>query len=120
MLPTLLIVDDDTSNLASLVKIFEKLDLRTIPATSGQEALDVLRQKNVGVILTDLMMPNMSGVELLKNAKGISPDIEVVLMTAYGTIERAVEAMREGAYDFVTKPFRRAEIEKRSQEPLKS
>ncbi|MBV70062.1 MAG: DNA-binding response regulator [Myxococcales bacterium] len=112
MQPTLLVVDDDTSNLASLVKIFEKLEIRTLAATNGQEALSTLRQKNVGVILTDLMMPNMSGVELLKNAKAISPDTEVVLMTAYGTIERAVEAMREGAYDFVTKPFRRAEIER--------
>ncbi|MEE2755820.1 MAG: sigma-54 dependent transcriptional regulator [Myxococcota bacterium] len=112
MQPTLLVVDDDTSNLASLVKIFEKLEIRTLAATNGQEALSTLRKKNVGVILTDLMMPNMSGVELLKNTKAISPDTEVVLMTAYGTIERAVEAMREGAYDFVTKPFRRAEIER--------
>jgi two-component system response regulator HydG len=112
MQPTLLVVDDDTSNLASLVKIFEKLDIRTLAATSGREALDVLRKKQVGVILTDLMMPNMSGVELLKNTKSLSPDTEVILMTAYGTIEIAVEAMREGAYDFVTKPFRRAEIER--------
>ena len=112
MQPTLLVVDDDTSNLASLVRIFEKLELRTLAATNGQEALSIIRQKNVGVILTDLMMPQMSGIELLQNAKVFNPDVEVVLMTAYGTIERAVAAMREGAYDFVTKPFRRAEIER--------
>ncbi len=83
-----------------------------LPATSGEEALDTLRGASVQVVLTDLMMPKMSGVDLLKHTKALSPDTEVVLMTAYGTIERAVEAMREGAYDFVTKPFRRAEIER--------
>ncbi len=109
---TLLIVDDDTSNLASLVRIFEKLSLCVLPATSGQEAIDTLRNHPVQVVLTDLMMPGMSGVELLKQVKKMQPNAEVIMMTAYGTIERAVEAMREGAYDFVTKPFRRAEIER--------
>lgn len=112
MKPTVLVVDDDTSNLASLVKIFDRLGLRALPATSGQEALETMRRTSVTVVLTDLMMPKMSGVDLLKNIKSIAPDTEVVMMTAYGTIERAVEAMREGAYDFVTKPFRRAEIER--------
>ena len=112
MNPTILVVDDDTSNLASLVKVFERLSVRVLPATNGQEALDTLRSKSVEIVLTDLMMPNMSGVDLLKHVRDISPDTEVILMTAYGTIERAVEAMREGAYDFVTKPFRRAEIER--------
>jgi two-component system response regulator HydG len=54
----------------------------------------------------------MSGVELLKHARALTPEVEVVIMTAYGTIERAVEAVREGAYDFITKPFRRAQIER--------
>ncbi|MBU0552077.1 sigma-54 dependent transcriptional regulator [Myxococcota bacterium] len=112
MQPTLLIVDDDTSNLASLVKIFERLALRVLPATHGEEALKVLRAHSVEVILTDLMMPKVNGVDLLKHAKALSPDTEVVMMTAYGTIERAVEAMRAGAYDFITKPFRRAEVER--------
>lgn len=111
MQPTVLVVDDDASNLASLVKIFERLGLRAVPATDGREALEVLRRTPVDVILTDLMMPQMSGVDLLKNVKALSPDTELIMMTAYGTIERAVEAMREGAYDFVTKPFRRAQIE---------
>jgi len=110
--PTVLIVDDDASNLASLVRIFERLDLRVLPATSGKEALGQIRKTAVEVVLTDLMMPGMSGTELLENIKSISPDVEVIMMTAYGTIERAVEAMRKGAYDFVTKPFRRAEIER--------
>ena len=112
MQPTILVVDDDASNLASLTKIFERLNLRALPATSGTEALTRIRETPIDVVLTDLMMPGMSGVELLKNIKAIAPDTEVIMMTAYGTIERAVEAMREGAYDFVTKPFRRAQIER--------
>ena len=112
MKPTVLVVDDDASNLASLVRIFERLDLRVLPATSGREALETVRTTPVQVLLTDLMMPHMSGTELLANVKAIAPDTEVILMTAYGTIERAVEAMRKGAYDFVTKPFRRAQIER--------
>jgi two-component system response regulator HydG len=109
---TILVVDDDTANLASLVKIFEKLGLRVLPATTGTEALDLLRQSPVDIVLSDLMMPGMSGVELLKHARALTPEVEVVIMTAYGTIERAVEAVREGAYDFITKPFRRAQIER--------
>ena len=111
MQPTLLVVDDDTSNLASLVKVFERKGLRVLPATNGREALDTLRSTPVTVVLTDLMMPDISGVDLVRHVQDLTPDVEVIMMTAYGTIERAVEAMRAGAYDFVTKPFRRAEIE---------
>jgi two-component system response regulator HydG len=109
---TLLIVDDDTSNLASLVRIFEKQSLHVIPATSGEEALDQLRKQTIDVVLTDLMLPGLSGIDLLKHTRALKPEADVVMMTAYGTIELAVEAMREGAYDFVTKPFRRAVIER--------
>ena len=110
--PTILVVDDDAANLASLIKIFEKLGLRALAAPTGAEALDVLRQSPVNIVLTDLMMPGMSGVELLKHTKALTAEAEVIIMTAYGTIERAVEAVREGAYDFITKPFRRAQIER--------
>src|SRR5512135_652484 len=60
--------------------------------------------------LTDLMMPGISGVDLLKAVKQVSPETETVVMTAYGTVEAAVEAMREGAYDFITKPLKRAHV----------
>ena len=62
------------------------------------------------MLLTDLMMPNTSGMDLLRAAKTIAPETEVVLMTAYGTVETAVDAMKEGAYDFVTKPLKRAHV----------
>ena len=94
---TLLIVDDDTSNLASLVRIFEKQSLHVIPATSGEEALDQLRKQTIDVVLTDLMLPGLSGIDLLKHTRALKPEADVVMMTAYGTIELAVEAMRERA-----------------------
>jgi two-component system response regulator HydG len=105
---TLLIVEDDRANLESVTKIFEREGFRVSTALDGAAALDVLRKQEVHVVLTDLMMPGMSGVELLKNAKSVAPEVEVILMTAYGTVETAVEAMKEGAYDFVTKPLKRA------------
>jgi DNA-binding NtrC family response regulator len=110
--PTVLIVDDEDSNLTSIEKIFQKDGLRALTAHSAREALDVLRQHRVDVVLTDLMMPAISGLELLKAIKQIAPDVEVVMMTAYGTVETAVQAMREGAYDFVEKPLKRMNIVK--------
>ncbi|HEV8441408.1 MAG TPA: sigma-54 dependent transcriptional regulator, partial [Methylomirabilota bacterium] len=76
----------------------------------GTAGLDLLRKHRVGVLLTDLMMPQTSGMDLLRAAKTIAPETEVVLMTAYGTVENAVDAMKQGAYDFVTKPLKRAQI----------
>jgi two-component system response regulator HydG len=105
--PAILVVDDEPSNLESLERIFAREGLRTLLARDGQTALEHVRRERVGVVLTDLSMPGMSGTDLLKGVKAISPDTEVVVMTAYGTVEVAVGAMKEGAYDFITKPFKR-------------
>lgn len=108
---TLVIVDDEDANLLSLRKIFQKEgSFRVLPANSGREALDLCRKHSVDVVLTDLMMPQMSGMDLLKALPTVAPNAEVVVMTAYGTIEKAVEAIREGAYDFVEKPLKRLNI----------
>ncbi|MAQ14327.1 MAG: DNA-binding response regulator [Sandaracinus sp.] len=107
---TVVVVDDEDSNLTSLRKIFQKGGMRPLTAASGQEALELCRQHHVQVVLTDLMMPQMSGIDLIKALRTVAPDVEVVVMTAYGTIETAVEAMREGAYDFVEKPLKRMPI----------
>ncbi|MGE3635109.1 MAG: sigma-54-dependent transcriptional regulator, partial [Sandaracinaceae bacterium] len=109
---TILVVDDEESNRQSLEKIFEREDFRVLTAGSGREALDQCRQHRVDVVLTDLMMPGMSGIDLIKALSSVAPDAEVVVMTAYGTIETAVESMREGAYDFVEKPLKRMQIVK--------
>src|SRR6478672_2488738 len=96
-LPVLLVVDDEQANLDSLVRLFPKEGFRTLGAANGAEALEVLRREPVQVMLTDLMMPGLSGTELLKACRAIRPEVQVVLMTAYGTVEAAVEAMKEGA-----------------------
>jgi two-component system response regulator HydG len=107
-----LVVDDEASNLESLEKIFEREGMRVLTAPDGRTALDALRNHRVHVLVTDLMMPGMSGLDLLRAAKQVAPDIEVVLVTAFGSVESAVQAMREGAYDFVEKPLRRVAIVK--------
>ncbi|MEO8904177.1 MAG: sigma-54 dependent transcriptional regulator [Polyangiaceae bacterium] len=109
---TVLVVDDEASNLASLEKIFQREGMRVFTADSAKPALEVVRRHRVQVVLTDLMMPGTSGAELLRALKEVSPDTEVVLMTAYGTVETAVQAMRDGAYDFVEKPLKRMTIVK--------
>jgi two-component system response regulator HydG len=110
--PLVLIVDDESSNLESLGKIFEREGWRVALAASGSAALDALRKERAAVVVTDLMMPGMSGEELLRAVKTLAPETEVVLMTAYGTVETAVSAMKEGAYDFITKPVKRHAIVK--------
>lgn len=109
---TILIVDDEPANLTSLAKIFAKQEFRVLKAPDGKKALELCRSHRVHVVLTDLMMPVVSGVDLIKALRTVQPDVEVVVMTAYGSIETAVEAMREGAYDFVEKPLKRMQIVK--------
>jgi|SRR6188768_655681 len=108
--PAILVVDDEPNNLTSLQKTFEKERWRVFTADGAKGALSLLRQHKVHVVLTDLMMPGPSGVDLLRAIKEVSPSTVVLLMTAYGTVETAVTAMREGAYDFVEKPLKRASI----------
>lgn len=108
--PHLLLVDDDRANLESLVRIFAKEGIASLAVTNGVDALAVLRQQPIEVLVTDLMMPGMTGTELLRAVKAVRPEVEVIFITAYGTVEAAVSAMKEGAYDFITKPPKRHDI----------
>jgi DNA-binding NtrC family response regulator len=116
--PSVLVVDDEAENRLALTKIFEREGFRVLSADGGRAALDQVRLHRVHVVVTDLMMPQMSGLELLKALSAVAPDVEVVMMTAYGTIETAVESMRGGAYDFVEKPLKRVSIVKSVQKAL--
>ncbi len=116
--PTVLVVDDDKNNLLSLEKIFKRESMRVFTALDGQDALELSRKHSIDVVLTDLMMPGMGGDELLQGIKTLSAETEVVLMTAYGTVGKAVEMMKNGAYDFVEKPLKRAVIVKTVQKAL--
>jgi len=107
---TILIADDEFGIRESLEKVLSKAGYKTLVAGSGSEAVALLNKKKVDLVLTDLKMPDGGGLELLKEIKKKSPDIEVILLTGYGSIEIAVEAMREGAYDFIAKPPKKAII----------
>ncbi len=107
---TVLIVDDEAGILESLGKIFAREGLEVLTANDGAKGLEILRKQRISVLLTDLMMPKTTGMDLLKAARTVSPETEVILMTAHGTVETAVSAMKEGAYDFVTKPLKRAHV----------
>ena len=102
---TILVVDDEPELCQALSRLLSRNGYHVLTAGNGEEALEVLRQESVPLVLSDLMMPRMGGVELLKAAKVISPATEFVIVTGHGTIETAVEAMKLGAYDFVEKPF---------------
>ncbi|MFQ5649315.1 MAG: sigma-54-dependent transcriptional regulator [bacterium] len=107
---SVLIVDDEVSVRLSLEKALSKAGYLTRTAGSGSEALQLLEKRSVDLVLSDLKMPNGDGFELLREIKRTHPKTEVILLTGYGTIEKAVEAMKEGAYDFITKPFKKAVI----------
>ncbi len=106
----ILVVDDEPANREVLEKILSREGYSVIHAAGGEEALAALRQSPFDLMLTDLRMPRMDGVELLRASRLVVPDLEVILMTAHGTVEVAVAAMKEGAYDFLTKPIKRYEL----------
>jgi len=89
-------------------------------ASSGAQALELIRTENIDAALLDLHMPGMDGLTCLRTLKGERPEIEVVIMTGYGTIPSAVEAMRLGAYDYITKPFSLAELDQRLKRAMQS
>jgi two-component system, NtrC family, response regulator HydG len=109
-IPTILIVEDDVENRAAMVKVLEGAGYKTLETDNGQQALDILREEDVDILVTDLRLPVMDGVELLKRAKASAQEIEVIMITGHGTVEIAVEAIKEGAYDFITKPIKKAQL----------
>ena len=109
---TVLVVDDETAHLQSIERILMREGMRALCAGNAKTALELVRNHHVHVVLTDLMMPGTNGLELLRALKQASSDTEVIVMTAYGTVETAVQAMREGAYDFIEKPLKRVTLVK--------
>ena len=101
----ILIVDDEPLNLELLERELTAHDYTVESARDGEEALKKADSFLPDLIFLDYMMPDMSGLEVLKEIRSKGNDVPVVMITAYGTIERAAEAMKEGAYDLVTKPF---------------
>lgn len=101
--PRVLVIDDEEVVRAAAARVLAGYDVST--AATGKEGLKLLRRKPFDLVLTDLKMPEMDGVEVLKRVKEISPEAEVVIITGYGTVKTAVEALQHGAYDYIEKPF---------------
>jgi DNA-binding NtrC family response regulator len=99
-----LIVDDEKNIRAGLGRALELDGYRTLLAGDGQEALDTMQEEEVDLVIADLKMPRISGEELLRRVVDQYPTVPVIILTGHGTIETAVQAMRDGAYDFLTKP----------------
>src|SRR5438876_752779 len=108
--PTILVVEDDAENRAAMVKVLEAAEYKVLETDNGQQALDLINEENIDILVTDLRLPVMDGVELLKRAKAVGQDVEVIMITGHGTVEIAVEAIKEGAYDFITKPIKKAQL----------
>jgi DNA-binding NtrC family response regulator len=104
-LPRILVVDDDDNLRWVLQTQLEQMGYRVTVAADGPAALQMIDQEPPALVLTDLKMPGMSGLELLENIHRDYPEIPVLIMTAFGTIQSAVQAMRAGAYDYLTKPI---------------
>ncbi len=108
----LLVVDDEPIALRNLERVLAKEGYAVSTASSGQGALRQLRQRGFDVVLTDLRMEKVDGMQVLKRCKEIDPDVEVILITGYAAIETAIEAMKHGAYHYVAKPFKLDEVRK--------
>ena len=106
----ILVVDDEENMVHFLTKLLRAEGFVVEGTGTGEAALDRLRDAPFELVLTDLKLPDTDGIEILKAARELHPETVVVLITAHGTIESAIEAMRAGAYDYVTKPFRASEI----------
>ncbi len=106
----IVVADDDAGMRESVARALRREGFQVVAVEDGTAALEVLRKSPADVLIADLRMPGLDGLELLRAAKLLAPETEVVLLTGHGTVEEAVEAMKEGAWDFLTKPFDRAPL----------
>ena len=102
---TILIVDDEKNYLVVLSAFLSEVGYETLTAQDAQEALGIVEAADLDLVLTDMKMPSMDGIELLRRVKEKTPELPVIMMTAHGTVEKAVEAMQLGAFNFIQKPF---------------
>ncbi|MGA9351588.1 MAG: response regulator, partial [Anaerolineae bacterium] len=100
----ILVVDDDQFALRSMAKALGGESYQVVTAASGSEAIELLRQDSFDLVLADLKMPEVDGLEVLRQSREIAPQAVVLILTAYASLESAIEALREGAYDYLVKP----------------
>jgi len=107
----ILVVDDDHAMRLALSESLESCGYDIVAAENGREALELFKMGKFDLVVTDMKMPGMTGIEVLRGVKELSPEIPVILITAYGTVGTAVEAMKEGAAEFIMKPFSLDDLE---------
>jgi two-component system response regulator PilR (NtrC family) len=108
--PTILLVDDEPNIIEILDIVLRDAGMEVYKASSASAALDLLHKTEVDVLISDIRMPDLSGVELLKEAKRLAPETVCILITAYASTDTAIDALQHGAYDYLTKPFKMEEL----------
>ena len=111
-MPHVLIVDDELNIRRVLAAMLKREGYEVTTAADGEQALAVLQKTPVHVVVTDLVMPRMSGLTLLERAQAEFPDVPIIMITAHGTVDSAVQALKAGAFDYITKPFEQEELKK--------
>ena len=107
---TILVVDDESNYLTVMETLLGEAGYEVLTAPSAIEALKISASADLDLVLTDMKMPKMTGIELLDKLQHLQPDLPVIIMTAFGTVEKAVSAMKKGAFDYILKPFKNEEI----------
>jgi DNA-binding NtrC family response regulator len=115
---SVLVVDDEESMRYFLTRALRKRGYQVRDVASGEEAVEAIREEPYHLVLLDLMLPGKDGIETLREIRGVRTEPRVILMTGYGTVERALEAMRHGACDFITKPFTAPQVIEKIREAL--
>ena len=108
----ILIVDDEENAREGLAKILKKSGYFTATAENGEEALKILGDNKYDLVISDIKMPRMDGMQLLKRMRKIVPDIAIIMVTAYGEVESYLEAMSYGAFEYLNKPLKIDELKK--------
>ncbi len=101
----LLLVDDEERFLVTVAKLLSRKGYEPLTASGGREALDILGRESVDVVILDVKMPGMDGLETLTEIKKRFPLVQVIMLTGHGTIDAAIEGMEKGAYDYIIKPY---------------
>ena len=117
---TILIVDDEKNYLLVLEALLGPEGYEILTCDNAKESLRLIRESDLDLVITDMKMPGMNGIELLEECKKVKPHLPVIMMTAYGTIELAVEAMKKQAHDYITKPFQNEELKLTVKKALKN
>jgi len=111
-MPETLLIEDDEPDMLKLLSMIikEKTPYEAVTTNNPLEALELARQGGFELVIADLKMPGLDGMELLEAVKRIDEDIPFIIITAYGTVESAMETMQKGGFDFITKPFKKEQI----------